>query len=315
MRRLSAAVIYCLLCTVGLALPLSAGEPELVVAGVQFEVSEELYLSRGAFDRSVADYTRLAAAAGSELVVFPEYIGVFLAATPHAGTLRSSDSLSAAIRSISRAAGDQRSLRELFVQAAGEVSSRMDRLFGALAAENNVYILAGTYFHASGPGDREPGRLTNRAVVYGPTGERVYEQDKVFLTPFERDLIGLDAGTLDAVGDVEIDGVSVGITICKDTFYDAWDVVHDDRDLWIDIKADGVPFDQAARERYYTTIPERLEEAGVPYGMTVSLVGEFLNLFWEGRTSVVALRQEKLSTLDRSDSVRRADLVVEPIAP
>lgn len=307
--RGSLTLLVATLLLTGALQTLTAESGELTVGAVQFEVREELFLSEASFRAAVAAEVEKAVAEGSELVVFPEYTGVFLAALPHGEEVSRSDTVGGALRRISEEVGRTLSLRELFLEAAPEVSARMDRIFGTLAAEHGVHILGGTYFAAS-PEER---RLTNRAVVYAPDGERCYEQDKVFLTTFERDLIGLDPGSLGRADGFSLDGVAVGLTICRDTFFEVWDTIHRDRDIWIDIKADGVAYDQAARRRYLTTIPERLAESDVPYGVTVSLVGSYLELFWEGRTSVVGWDGKELDLLDRSDGVRRGDLVVESL--
>lgn len=302
------------------------GEPEeLAVAAVQYQVREGRYISEAAFRSSVDALVSDAVAAGAELVIFPEYTGVFLATAPYAAQVRSADTVREALRRIraadEHAAGTDRAaaadpgrpnLRQLFLEAAPEVSRTMDEIFGGLAARHRVHILAGTYFHRT-LGPDGTGSLTNRAVLYDPRGSRTYEQDKVFLTPFEEHLIGLDAGAVAAAHGFAIDGLDVGLTICRDTFFEEWDPVHDDREVWIDIKADGVDYDAAARERYYKTIPERLEATDVPYGITVSLVGSFLELFWEGRTSIVTWEKDRLRTLEDSDSPRRQEIVIETI--
>lgn len=292
----------------------AAAEPrELTVGAVQFQISEELFGSEERFAAEVSALVAEAVSAGSELVVFPEYSGVFLAAVPFSPQVARSDTVGGALGRIAEARGRPVQLRRLFADAAARVSERMDRLFGALAARHGVHILAGTYFHA---GRDEAGmpRLTNRAVLYGPEGDRIYEQDKVFLTAFERELIDLDPGSVHEAGGFTIDGVEIGLTICRDTFFEVWDSAYEDMELWIDIKADGAAFDEEARRRYFKTIPERLEESDVPYGVTVSLVGRYLELFWEGRTSMVAWDGRSLRTLERSDRVRRGELVVESFA-
>ena len=265
----------------------TASPKELTVAAVQLRVSEELYRSQATFARSVDSHVAEAVAAGSELLIFPEYAGVFLAALPYSELVLSSNSVTGALRRIDQAGADASTFREFFLAEAGRVSETMDAVFGAIAKEWGVHILAGTYFARSRTADGRV-RLTNRALLYAPTGERVLEQDKVFLTPFEQQLLGLDAGRPEEVRPFSVEGLEVGVTICRDTFFDVWDTVHAERDLWVDIKADGVAFDDEARRRYRKTVPERLKKAGVPYGVTVSLVGEYLDLFWEGRTSAVA---------------------------
>jgi predicted amidohydrolase len=306
LKQLGAVIFFsCVVLAQGIAAP-----RELTVGAVQFQVSEELFASEAEFAAEVSAHVAEAVAAGSELVVFPEYTGVFLATIPHRAQVSRSDTLQGAMRRIAAARGRPVVLRRLFADAAPEVSLRMDRIFGALARRHEIYILSGTYFHAHRDEAGIP-RLTNRAVLYGPEGNRVYEQDKVFLTAFERDLIGIDPGSVHEAEGFTIDGVEIGLTICRDTFFEVWDGAYEGKELWIDIKADGVAYDDEARRRYFKTIPERLEESDVPYGVTVSLVGRYLELFWEGRTSMVAWDGRSLRTLDRSDRTRHRDLVVE----
>ncbi|MFP4407957.1 MAG: nitrilase-related carbon-nitrogen hydrolase [Spirochaetaceae bacterium] len=283
---------------------------ELTVGAVQFQVSEEIFAAEGRFAAEVSTLVAEAVSAGAELVVFPEYSGVFLATIPFAPQVARSDTVAGALRRIAEASGRPIQLRRLFSNGAPTVSVRMDRIFGALAARHGVHILAGTYFELERDEAGSP-RLMNRAVLYGPSGNRVYEQDKVFLTPFERDLIGLDSGSVHEADGFSIAGVEVGLTICRDTFFGEWDRAYGDKELWIDIKADGVAYDDEAKRRYFKTIPERLEKADVPYGATVSLVGRYLDLFWEGRSSMVVWDGRTLKSLDRSDRTRRRDLVVE----
>lgn len=300
-------VVWILIALAGTAV----AEPrELTVGAVQFQVSEEIFASEARFAAEVSAQVAEAVAAGSELVVFPEYSGVFLAAIPFSPQVSRSETLQGAMRRIAEARGKPVELRRLFSNTAPRVSEHMDRIFGTLAARHRVHILAGTYFHAARDEAGIP-RLRNRAVLYGPEGNRVYEQDKVFLTAFERDLIGLDPGSVHEAEGFTIDGVEIGLTICRDTFFEVWDRAYEGKELWIDIKADGVAYDDEARRRYIKTIPERLEETNVPYGVTVSLVGRYLELFWEGRTSVVAWDGQHLKTLDRSNRTRGRDLVVE----
>jgi predicted amidohydrolase len=148
-----------------------------------------------------------------------------------------------------------------------------------------VAILAGSYFAWSAREGQV--RLTNRAVVFGPDGSRIYEQDKVYLTPFEEELLGLSPGSVSDGRPFAIAKARVGLTICRDTFFSAWERRLSASDLWVDIKANGTPFTEEERRRFEKALPARIRSGQVPYGLTVCLTGQLLDLLWEGVSSLV----------------------------
>lgn len=88
---------------------LAAAEPrhdQFTVAVAQVEISEELYSSTAAFGVMVREAVETATERDADLVVFPEYLNVFLATTPYFDIVRRSDTVQGALR---RMAG--RSLR------------------------------------------------------------------------------------------------------------------------------------------------------------------------------------------------------------
>ena len=304
------------------AFSLDRERPEygLTVAAVQFEMSEELLLDRAVFEREIVDSIEEAVAGGSDLVVFPEYMNVFPVLADSrldpasfaeiAETVARSGALGRLRDAVGRRVGD-RSVRELFTSSSEDTSKWMDRVYGGAAAEHAIHIVAGTYF-AREPG-KEDDRLKNRAIVYGPTGERIYEQDKRFLTPFEEEVIGLDTGDpYDAAG-VQIGEWSVGVTICRDTYFPVWNAVHHERDLWIDLRGEATEFDGSVRQRLEEAVPARLHETGVPYGLTVFLTGELYGLYWEGRSSMIAGRDAELERLTSAESRHERDVVVSQL--
>jgi predicted amidohydrolase len=168
----------------------------------------------------------------------------------------------------------------------------MNRIWGGLAQRHSVWIVAGSYFGA----DQTNGsRLYNRAVIYGPEGDVIHEQDKVFLTPFEKSLLGLSSAE---IGDAEtflIDGWSCALTICRDSFFDEWNERFGNADLWIDIKANGEEYGEQTPALFAKALPERIGETGVPYGLTACLNGSFLDLLWEGPSSVIRYEESRSS--------------------
>ena len=262
-------------------------EPDFLrVALIQFEIDEHKASRFDAFRAAVEHAVRTSVRGGSRLVVFPEYTNVFLAALPFADELRASTSFQNFVAAVADAHGHAVDAQTVLANSAPLVRAVMDTLYGGLAQRYSVHIVAGTYFHVEQDGDGEE-ELRNRVVVYGPDGAAMYEHDKVFLTAFEREIIGIAPGDPYQADTIEIDGAAVGITICRDTFFDVWDTIYDDADLLIDVKAEGVTIQQQPEEYFREAIPARLTGSGAHAGVTVHLVGRFLDLFWEGRSSVV----------------------------
>lgn len=111
-----------------------------------------------AYEAKITRWVEKAVALGADLLVFPEYAAMELAAL--AGTAAAADPL----------------------RAAAAVSARMeaaDALMARLAAAHDVHILSG-----SGPA-RQGAAFVNRAGLFGPGG-LIAHQDKLIPTPFER---------------------------------------------------------------------------------------------------------------------------------
>ncbi len=310
---------------------------ELRVAVAQFEVRERYAHSLEAFRGDVQEVVRAAAEAGAHLVVFPEYLNVFPA-------LYGQDELLAALEGpeqdrsrleprVRAAAGAQEprddyhkftellqehagvlTPRELFYAAAPEVSRLMDETYGEAAARFDITVVAGSYFAQDGASG-ESGRLRNRAVVYGPEGNRIHEQDKAYLTPFEENLLGLESADPAEADTFQVEGWSIGLTICRDTYFEVWDDVLGDQDVWIDLRGEGTEYDQSVKERLERAIPERLRSTGVPYGVTVFLTGEFLGLYWEGRSNVVEHSDLGIEAIEEADSSAGEDVFITELTP
>lgn len=300
MHRLFLAALFTLI-------PLNsilALEP-LRIAGLQLEIREEIYASEERFlcyaDTEIA---RLLKEEGADLLVIPEYTGVFFAAFGLPRSVLTAESLDEAGNIIMRATGTA-DFEEFLIRS--DVAASMDRIWGGLARKHGVAIVAGSYFavESGEKGDE----LRNRTVVYGPDGELLYTQDKVFLTPFERDLIGIDPGSLAAARPFEYRGYRIALTICRDTFFKVWEDRFGKADFWIDIKANGEEFGQYQAGLFERALPARIAESPVPAGMTVCLTGEFLDLFWEGYSSVVVEEEGGFRYLDRATTARGRDTV------
>jgi predicted amidohydrolase len=294
----------------------SAAQPPLRVAAVQLRINAEMLSSFAAYRERVASLVQQAAAFEPDLIVFPEYSGVFLALVPYAAAWSGGGEVSmeeafAVIRRREPLAG---SLEELFLLNSGLAGRALNAVFGGLARRYGVHILAGSYFaREEGPGGKA--ELRNRAVVFGPGGKRVYSQDKVFLTDFESGLLHLSPGSRRDAIPFRIAGRSLGLTLCRDTYDSGWVPHFQDVDVWIDIKANGVAYGEQERQSFLRALPARIEAGDVPLGLTVCLTGEFLDLFWEGESSLVRKESGSLRFLWRAQDPRGeeiAPLVLEP---
>lgn len=132
-------------------------------------------------------WVRTAAEQGAELLVFPEYAAMELASLAEEANSRDLGKASAAVKA-----------------RIGDV----DDLHASLAREFGVHICA-----ASAPLRRESGGVVNRARLFAPDGSRAF-QDKLILSPFERDEWGLEAGRGLTVFDTALG--RIGIPICYD---------------------------------------------------------------------------------------------------
>ena len=258
----------------------------LRVAAVQLQIRQSDLVSFAAFRSHIEAIVSRCMEYEPDLIVFPEYTSVFLALVPYHALIQASESAEEGLARIS----DQDPLidgfRDLFLLNSGLVERAMEEIFASLARRYGIAIIAGTYFAWSGT---EQAALVNRLVVYDGNGRVSYTQDKVYLTPFEEQPLGISAGSLDRARPIVLQGYEVGITICRDTFFPAWLQVHSGVDLWIDIKANGTAFTQEERERFLRAVPARIREGGIPYGLTVCLTGSLLDLLWEGQSSLAGL--------------------------
>lgn len=140
-----------------------------------------------AFAQKQAALVRTAVERGARLLVFPEYASV---------------ELTAALPSESR--GELS--REL--HAIQTFVSPLETLYGGLAREEGVYILAPSF-----PVLSEPGTFHNRALLHAPSGVH-FTIDKRQMTRFEREDWGISGGDGGPVIETEF-GV-IGTAICYD---------------------------------------------------------------------------------------------------
>jgi hypothetical protein len=122
-------------------------------------------------------------------------------------------------------------------------------------------------------------------------------------------MIEISPGTIEDAGTFMVSGKEVAVTICRDTFFEEWEEKYDDVFLWVDIKANGAVYDQEQEKSFLRALPERIINTDVRYGMTVCAVGEYIDLFWEGESTVIAKEKGSLRLIDESESEDSGDVI------
>lgn len=271
------AVLFAFLAVI--AFPAFSESPLQVVL-VQYDVEADTYRSIDTFRQSLETVLdRAVHGLDADLVVFPEYINVFLLFREFSPCLEQYDTMNEALACLGITAAD---ISEVIEREAREIDPVLRRLWVSLSDRYDVAIVAGTAFVPAAPGV-----IHNRALVFGPDGELLYRQDKAFLTPFERDVLRLDPGSVATARPFVVDGREVALTICRDTFFDDWEQRLGDADLWLNIRANGQEYTQQVRARFTGALPERVAATDVNIGGTASLNGSFLDLVWQGPNYVV----------------------------
>jgi len=162
-----------------------AAPTSLKIASSQYPIGQPKTLVE--WEQKIALWVKTGAATGAELLVFPEYAAIEQAACFGPEVY-----------------GD---LKITLTKVAELAPSRIE-LHAALAKEHGVHILAG-----SGPVLKPDGRFVNAAQLITPAG-KVGEQEKLVMTPFERDW-GISAGSPVRVFETAI--ATFGIAICYDS--------------------------------------------------------------------------------------------------
>jgi predicted amidohydrolase len=301
-----AAVLLALLC--GPASPPAAASPGgLRVAAVQLRVTAADLASRAAYAALIQEAVQRCLPFAPDLILFPEYTSAFLALLPYGGRIQGVQSLEEALHRVLQREPLAHDLRELFLLNSALAERSLRELFGGLARRYGVAIGAGTWFAPVDAGGRVG--LVDRAVIFDSSGTELYAQDKVFLTPFEEEALGLLPGRLTDARTFLLKGSRLALTICRDSFFEEWDALLAGAELWVDLKANGEPFTQAARQSFQRALPARLRESGVPYGLTVCLTGELAGLAWEGESFLSQQADGAVRTLKRAASADSGDIL------
>jgi predicted amidohydrolase len=319
-----------LLCSYITVAPLYADGDGLTVAGVQWHTDIEIFAGVSTFERHVESIIeKTVANYNPDIIVFPEYTNVFLALIPYIDILEKAQSYEEAMVLIRQREPAIRTVHELFNSRACDVERIMNSVWGSLARRWEVTIIAGTYFACTeSESSRKHGtesteslerpaeehavasKLTNRAVVFDANGEITYTQDKVYLTEFEKSILRLSPGSIEEVQPFSVGGATIGMSICRDTFFPIWEPLFEGALLWIDLKANGTRFTMQEQRRFTKALPARLERARVVYGLTVCLTGTFLDLMWEGESSLIRKGPKGVEIVERVADPRTQEILV-----
>ncbi|MBN2441414.1 MAG: hypothetical protein JXJ04_08705 [Spirochaetales bacterium] len=287
----------------------------LKIAAIQFHVTKEIYSSEAAFYETISGLLQESVdRIAPDLIIFPEYTLVFLAFLPFADEIGSSGSEKEALMKIMKNTPDIASPRDILVHNAAFAKKTADKLFGILAKKYGLYILSGTYFSCPGPLFQKP-PLYNTALVYNPEGICFYTQDKVFLTDYEKNTMGLSPGKIDSAIGFKVDGWDIGLTICRDTYEYIWETQFSGKDLWIDIKANGASFTEEERVSFERALPARLSDSDVPFGITLCLTGQFFSLIWEGESSYIKKDSAASAYIQTSKSATEGEILYISLEP
>ena len=241
----------------------------LGVGGIQFAVSEEVYKSPAAFREAIrkslerVEYQALIRDVELDLVVFPEYTSAFLGLSVLDDSERE------------RLAADPAGNRMLIAEAVSQSHQDMMEIWSEISRNKPYSILAGSHLQV----DSE-GRIHNRALLF-QSGVLTWTQDKVFPGGPEKTILALRTGEIGDARPFIVDGFSVVTTICRDTYNEEWETALPDADLWIDIKANEIPYTQ---DYYDQALSARLPDSPIDRGLTVSLSGELLGFRFTGPT-------------------------------
>lgn len=157
----------------------------LAIASAQYPIGQPATLAE--WQDKIADWVAKGAATGAQLLVFPEYAAIEQAAALGEDVYKD---LAVTLDEVARLTGERVALH------------------AELARKHNVHVLVG-----SGPKRLDDGRFVNAAQLVTPTGA-VGEQEKIIMTPFERDW-GVSPGGPLRVFETALG--KIGCTICYDS--------------------------------------------------------------------------------------------------
>jgi len=250
----------------------------------------EICPSAAAYARKVGRLVQQATAQGAQLIVFPEYTGV-----PLLGLLPGIDKLVSTSSEAGKGPGPSQaslSLDEALKQLGGAGLSISDifrvvapgarraylTIFAEMARRTGASIVAGSIV-LPGP----DGGLYNTAMVFGPTGRCIGQQQKAHLMPIEASW-RLSVGQGIAVFDMDFGRLSV--PVCMDhTYWESARLAYlAGADILVDPAFDDQPYHPFMQAR---GVWGRVQESPA-YGLHCYMVGDLLGFHPRGVSGVYA---------------------------
>lgn len=150
------------------------------------------YKAFAKFAEHVERFVKEAKAAGSRVLVLPEFLAMGLLWT-----------------SQEAAEVDNARVSDFYRKVFNPMLPDFQGLMSGLASKYEIYLVGGTFWH------EEEGKGVNSAFVFKPDGSSL-RQDKIHLTRGERAIKSSGGETLNSF---EIDGVKCGLFVCYDVQY------------------------------------------------------------------------------------------------
>lgn len=188
-------------------------------------------------------------------------------------------------------------VRALALHRARDVAQVYFDTFAAAARRYGVYVLAGSVLLPELEAERDNpaptgGDVYNVSYLFGPDGEIVGSQRKAFLIELEgRDNLDLVAGSVDELAVFDTELGRIGIAICFDAFqqpvvehFAALDV-----DILLQPSANPQPWSEAQQHDWLNGTWKAVRLEGIAtYGVNPMLVGNLIDIEFEGQSSIVA---------------------------
>jgi predicted amidohydrolase len=272
--------------------PVLPGNLRVAAAQMQMQLCEV-----DEFVRILAGNVRRAAAAGAQLVVFPEYVGAMLLGMLPA--VKGRDQRTSLVPGVK--------MHELLALISPHVARIMHTTHSTLSKRYGCYIVTGSHIVSEG------GTLRSRIALYGPHGERVGAQDK--LHPFTTEAEWLQPG--ESVNVFPIDqlgakcATSLAMPICMDyTYWETARIAYQQgAEVLIDATFDDDPLSNAASRARGVLM--RVQE--VPcFGVQCCMVGDFATFRPRGPSAIVApwqITARKDGVLVQAASATQAELL------
>lgn len=298
----------------------TSGKPDTIgIACVQAHITVDNFADEESFRTLVDRLMERAVASLPEgvprLVVFPEDTAAGLIFMDSGDTLDGATGIRGAVAALVRkhftGVMGQRMrhrvgwVRALALHKAQDVVEAYQRVFADAARRHAVHVLAGTVllpdieFTADGRAEPRGGDVYNVAYLFGPDGRIIGGQRKAFLIELEgSDALDLCPGAVEDFVVYDTALGRIGIAVCLDGFQEP--VIDHLDGLGVDIllqpSANPQPWDEPQQADWLTGMWQAVVERGMAvYGVNPMLVGQLLEVEFEGQSAIVARNPDRVA--------------------